>query len=701
MMAGVRHTRERQRVTIPSRETIANLEGAGMRQFRCGARLSTITLGLLLAGCGDSQQSNLASKMRALMGGQSASPAAATEPDPQQARQIKLNELLKKVEAGDALAMVEVGRAYEEGRSWRPRGGTFGGIPIEESGKNGQGRDLFAEAGIDPLVDLDKAANWYEKAANQGNAEAQYRLAKLMEPGMFSDLIPRKRQPDQAIAAEWMAKAAKQNYTDALLRLGDYYEQGAGVRQDRWVAFQNFMRAAELGNAGAQFAVGLKYYKGAPQDPKGKCAQKYLSDQAVFGSAKNGDKPSSEGEWCADKPDMSLAAMWWEKSAAQNHFESQFNLAGLYRSGEGVAKDSSRAHALYGAVAKLADKKEGFTPMAAFDAQAILGVMCSSGEGVPKDDAKAVDWYQRAASSGQASAQQNLGVAYLRAEGVVTDNVLAYAWSNLAAGQGKEGAGRNRDIAARRMTPAEIAEAQRLSSGWKLGVLLAREGGSAGGGKQPASGGSLVKKNTGTAFIVNAAGHAITNHHVVDGCAEVRAEGRDGVVKVVTSDMVNDLAQLQIPGVQSAQASIASDPAKMRQGEDIVVFGFPLNAVLSSGGNLTPGVVSALTGLGNNTNQIQITAPIQPGSSGSPVINKKGEVVGVVAMKLSDSKMAKATGQVGQNVNFAVSGQTLKTFLDTHKIEYRSGGMFSFGSKSTADLADEARKWTLVVECWK
>jgi hypothetical protein len=81
-------------------------------------------------------------------------------------------------------------------------------------------------------------------------------------------------------------------------------------------------------------------------------------------------------------------------------------------------------------------------------------------------------------------------------------------------------------------------------------------------------------------------------------------------------------------------------------------------------------------------------------------MNKKGEVVGVVSMKLSDSKMAKATGQVAQNVNFAVSGQTLKSFLDAHKVEYSTGGLMSF-AKSTADIADEARKWTTVVECWK
>ena len=62
--------------------------------------------------------------------------------------------------------------------------------------------------------------------------------------------------------------------------------------------------------------------------------------------------------------------------------------------------------------------------------------------------------------------------------------------------------------------------------------------------------------------------------------------------------------------------------------------------------------------------------------------------------------MAKTTGSVGQNVNFAVSGQTLKTFLDTNKVDYRTGSLLSF-EKSAADLADEARKWTFVVECWK
>jgi hypothetical protein len=81
-------------------------------------------------------------------------------------------------------------------------------------------------------------------------------------------------------------------------------------------------------------------------------------------------------------------------------------------------------------------------------------------------------------------------------------------------------------------------------------------------------------------------------------------------------------------------------------------------------------------------------------------MNKKSEVVAVVSMKLDDVKMAKSTGSVGQNVNFAVSGQTLKSFLDANKLEYKKASMISF-EKSTADIAEEAKQWTTVVECWK
>ena len=70
-------------------------------------------------------------------------------------------------------------------------------------------------------------------------------------------------------------------------------------------------------------------------------------------------------------------------------------------------------------------------------------------------------------------------------------------------------------------------------------------------------------------------------------------------------------------------------------------------------------------------------------------------------MKLHDGYAAKITGQIPQNVNFAINGQITRTFLDTHKVPYKtSSGWFS-REKSNADIAEEARKWTVIVECWK
>jgi TPR repeat protein len=89
--------------------------------------------------------------------------------------------------------------------------------------------------------------------------------------------------------------------------------------------------------------------------------------------------------------------------------------------------------------------------------------MYSSGRGVPQDDAQAVEWYRKAADQGNADAQFFLASCYDAGVGVPQDYVLAHIWLNLAASRGVEEAVRGRDIAARRMTPAQIAEAQKLA----------------------------------------------------------------------------------------------------------------------------------------------------------------------------------------------------------------------------------------------
>ncbi len=100
-------------------------------------------------------------------------------------------------------------------------------------------------------------------------------------------------------------------------------------------------------------------------------------------------------------------------------------------------------------------------------AQFNLGVMYERGHGVPQDHAEAAKWYRLAAEQGDAFAQFNLGLMYADGDGVPQDDVLAHMWWNLAAAQGIENAKTNRDIVASRMTPDQLAEAQRMAREWK------------------------------------------------------------------------------------------------------------------------------------------------------------------------------------------------------------------------------------------
>ena len=105
-------------------------------------------------------------------------------------------------------------------------------------------------------------------------------------------------------------------------------------------------------------------------------------------------------------------------------------------------------------------------------AQFMLGVMYADGQGVPKDYAQAVKWYRLAADRGYARAQFNLGLMYASGQGVPKDYALAYMWCNLAAAGASDADARERAVKARdelasMMTPAQVAEAQRMSREWQ------------------------------------------------------------------------------------------------------------------------------------------------------------------------------------------------------------------------------------------
>jgi hypothetical protein len=124
------------------------------------------------------------------------------------------------------------------------------------------------------------------------------------------------------------------------------------------------------------------------------------------------------------------------------------------------------------------------------------------------------------------------------------------------------------------------------------------------------------------------------------------------------------------------------------------LFGF-----LASTVSLSEGIISSLAGLHDDSRYLQISAPVQPGNSGGPLLDTSGHIVGIVSGKLDAMLVQNYVGDIPQNVNFAIKSDVAKAFLASRGIKYETAG--SEKQLSAADVADQARPFTAYVECRK
>ena len=210
--------------------------------------------------------------------------------------------------------------------------------------------------------------------------------------------------------------------------------------------------------------------------------------------------------------------------------------------------------------------------------------------------------------------------------------------------------------------------------------------------------GKLSDRN-GTGFVVSANGHLVTNHHVIEGCVGDILGNLTGEapvkLRVVSSDETNDLALLQAPSPFKEVATIKAKA--VHSGDSVVAIGFPYRGLLSSDFTVTTGIVSSLSGLMNDTRFLQISAAVQPGNSGGPLLSSTGEIVGVVAAKLNALRVARATGSIPENINFAIKTGALRDFLDNSVVPYQTTDMKT--ELKTTDIARNARGFTLLITC--
>ena len=199
---------------------------------------------------------------------------------------------------------------------------------------------------------------------------------------------------------------------------------------------------------------------------------------------------------------------------------------------------------------------------------------------------------------------------------------------------------------------------------------------------------TLELLGTGTGFVINT-DHIVTAEHVVDDCERIKVRYGDQVItaRIVASDPANDLAALLL---ESSIDNIAKfrGGKPIRLGESIATYGYPLTGQLSSSAKITQGNINSLAGIKNDSRVFQYDASTQPGNSGGPLLDKSGNVVGVVSHRLSTES----------NVNFAIKSYVVEVFLQSNQIKFEKSDFRK--SLELPDLAENSEKFTVLIGCW-
>jgi len=181
----------------------------------------------------------------------------------------------------------------------------------------------------------------------------------------------------------------------------------------------------------------------------------------------------------------------------------------------------------------------------------------------------------------------------------------------------------------------------------------------------------------GSGFFINQNGDVVTNYHVIQGASSAEIKTTDGntypITYILAGDEQGDLIRLSVNISSKSVYPLSLNKTIPEIGERIIVYGSPLGLE----NTVSDGIVSAIRDIPNYGRIIQITAPISPGSSGSPVLNLRGEVIGIATFQMVE----------GQNLNFAIPSEKIASFILTkgNKISIPEE-MFEQGSKINNDL---------------
>ena len=199
----------------------------------------------------------------------------------------------------------------------------------------------------------------------------------------------------------------------------------------------------------------------------------------------------------------------------------------------------------------------------------------------------------------------------------------------------------------------------------------------------------IISASSGSGFFVSKEGHIVTNFHVIENCnvVKVHFKGKEIDAEIFAIDKINDLAIVQTNINPLNVFPVSNKDVVLLQ--DVIVAGYPLGKYLSSAIKMHKGSITALAGYEDNYSNFQTDATINQGNSGGPIIDKKGNVVGVAVATWVEEGV--------QGIHFGIKSSVLRTFANAKELNFSSPNNREIPKEKLGELISEA---TTYLECW-
>lgn len=541
--------------------------------------------------------------------------------------------------------------------------------------------------------DPGKAFPLLKEAADAGDIRAFGPLATSYASGYGT-------KKNGYIALRWYEAAAKNDDVDALVDLADYLGSGELGREDLPAAFRYYSRAAYLGSPMGHLHLGDCYHGGlGTQKDDAAAVREYeiaAGDADYLKFLPSKPLPRIENTlgvmyffgWGVTA-NKETGLSWYRRAAEHGDTSAMLNLAIELLCGTSSLSPDEGIDWL-----KKAAKAGNIS---AYDR---LGRAYEEGRGVPQNFNEALRHYWWGIERGDSAAAEDAGDIYVAGRGIPKQLKLAYICYNLAAAAWpKEDILRKRDRAAAGLTASELASAQEAVRRFdeQRRAENTNEPESVDEGKKTRRSSPpkpLVYGGSGVIVARENGRQILTNQHVIAGCRSISVNGRSARVLATGEDV--DLGLLDVQE-GFGQIAVIRDSPRVLLGEPVLVAGFPLPGLLTGDLGVSSGAVSAVLGPRNEPTLFQMTAPVQPGNSGGPILDEAGHLMGLVVGTLNASTSTAHDQVAPQNVNFAIQLFVIRRFLDANEIRYS----VSSGPQRlpTTEVAEKARSFMVSVTC--